>query len=161
MKWSRVAAVIWAAKQMVLDVWKERLLEEFVKVLPFKSWRSKRVVGKMHEHEILKLTGARSGEHGKLLREVERLKLAREASLVEQHLSNDLERRLCEEVASSERKVDDGRAVGREIGSDVEVISNMSSSTCVDFNESPPSIAEARISQSRQRGPTAEGVHWL
>ena len=130
MKRSRVAAVARAAKQMASNVRKERLLEEFVKVLLFKSWRSKRVVGKMHEPEILELTGEWSGEYRKLVREVERLKLAREASLVEQDFSNDLERRTCEEVASSKRgKVDDGRAVGREVDSDVEVMSNMTSST--------------------------------
>ena len=42
-------------------------------------------------------------------------------------------------------EVDDGRAVVREISSDVEIMSNRSSSTYVDFNESPPPIAKARI----------------
>ena len=112
---------------------------------------SKRVVGKMHEPGILELTGEWSREYRKLAREVERLKLAEEASLVEQELSNDLERRFCGGVASSKRKVDHGWAVGREVESDVEVMSNMSSSTCVDFSESPPSITKARI--SHRRGP--------
>ena len=150
MKRSRVAAVTRAAKQMALDVRKERLLEEFVKDLIQELEESKRVVGKMkeaHEHEILELTGEWSREYRKLAREVERLKLAREASLVEQDLSNELEGRLCEEVASSKRKVDDDWAVGWEVDSDVEVMSNMSSSTCVEFNESPPSSAKAWISR--------------
>ena len=63
-----------------------------------------------------------SREYRKLAREVERLKLAWKASLVEQDLSNDLERRMCEEAASSKRKVDDGWAVGREVESYVEHI---------------------------------------
>ena len=42
-------------------------------------------------------------------------------------------------------EVDDGRAVVREISSDVEIMSNKSSSTYVYFNESPPPIAKARI----------------
>jgi hypothetical protein len=150
MKRSRVAAVTRAAKQMVLDVRKERLLEEFVKDLIQELEESKRVVGEMkevHEHEILALTGEWSREYRKLAREVERLQLAREASLVEQDLSNDLEGRLCEEIASSKRKVDDNWAVDGEVDSDVEVMSNMSSSTCVEFNESPRSSAKARISR--------------
>lgn len=145
MKRSRVAAVTRAAKQMVLDVRKERLLEELVKDLIRELEESKRVVGEMkeaHELEILEVTGEWSREYRKLAREVERLKLAREASLVEQDLSNELEGRLCEEVASSKRKVDDGWGVGREVDSDVEVMSNMSSSTCV---ESPPFSAKTRI----------------
>ncbi|EDR03520.1 uncharacterized protein LACBIDRAFT_307301 [Laccaria bicolor S238N-H82] len=130
---------------MVLDVRKERLLEEFVKDLIRELEESKRVVGEMkeaHELEILEVTGEWSREYRKLAREVERLKLAREASLVEQDLSNELEGRLCEEVASSKRKLDDGWGVGREVDSDVEVMSNMSSSTCV---ESPPFSAKTRI----------------
>ena len=80
---------------------------------------------------------------------MERLKLGREAGLVEHDLSNDLERRLCEEAASSKRKVDDGWAVGRKVESDVEV---MTPSTCFDFNESPPSSAKPRIGrESPQR----------
>jgi hypothetical protein len=134
MKRWRVAAVTPAAKQMVLDVQKERLLDEFVKDLIQELEESQRVVGKMkeaHEHEILELTGEWTGEYRKLAREVERLKLAREASLVEQDLLNDLERRM---------------VVGR-VDNDVEVMSNMTSSTCVEFNESPPSSAKARISR--------------
>ena len=56
---------------------------------------------------------------------------------MEQDLSNDLERRMCEEAASSKREVDDGRAVGRQVDSDVEVMSNMTSSTCGAKAESP------------------------
>jgi hypothetical protein len=134
MKRSRVAAVTLAAKQMVLDVGKERLLEEFVKDLIQELKESKRVVGKMkqaHEHEILELTGEWIREYRKLAREVERLKLAREASLVEQDLSNDLERRM---------------VVGR-VDNDVEVMANMSFPTCVEFNKSPPPTAKARINR--------------
>ena len=69
--------------------------------------------------------------------------MAWEASLVEQDFSNDMERRMCEEAASSKRKVDHGWAVGREVGSHGKVMSNMSSSTCVDFNESPPPLPGA------------------
>jgi len=117
MKRLRVAAATRAAKQMVLAVRKERILEEVVKDLIQELEEIKRVVGKMneaHEHEILELTGEWSRECRKLAREVERLKLARDASLVEQDLLNDLERRLCEEAASSKRKVNDDWAVGRE-----------------------------------------------
>ena len=98
------------------------------------------------------------GEYGKLAREVEKPKLAREASLVEQDLSTDLERRMCEEAASSKRKVDDGRAVGREVESDVEAMSSMSSSTCVDFNK-PPSSTKARISLPKREFVGIEGPY--
>ena len=73
--------------------------------------------------------------------------MAREASLVERDLSKDLERTMCEKAASSKRNVDDGRVIGREVDSDVEVMSNMSASTCVDFDEAPPSSARARINR--------------
>ena len=148
MKRSRVAAVTRAAKQMVLDVRNERLLE-VIRELEV----SKRVFGKMkevHEHEILELAGEWFSEYGKLAREVERLKLGGEAGLIEHDLSNDLDRRLCEEAASSKRKVDDGWAVGREVENDVEVMSNMTSSTCVDFNE-PPSSANAESPKRTHR----------
>ena len=48
----------------------------------------------------MELTGEWGSEYGKLARAVERLKLAREANLVEQDLSNDLERRLRREEES-------------------------------------------------------------
>ena len=105
-------------------------------------------------HEILDLTGW-NREYRKLAREVERLKLAREASLVEQDLSNDLERRMCEEAASSKRKVEDGWA---EVESNVEVMSNVSCSTCVEFNESPPPAPRYGLAESRRTEPTAERV---
>ena len=63
---------------------------------------------------------------------LEMLKLAGEASLVEQDHLNELERGVCQLAVSSKGKVEDGWAVGRGVESDVEVISNMS--TCVDFN---------------------------
>ena len=55
-----MAAATRAAKQMVLDVWKERLLGECVRHLIQELKESKQVVGKMkeaHEHEILELAG--------------------------------------------------------------------------------------------------------
>ena len=89
MKWSRVAADTWAAMQMVTNVRKEKILEAFVKNLVQELEESKRVVGKMkeaHENEILELTGEWSRHYRKLAREVERLKLVREASLLEQDI---------------------------------------------------------------------------
>ena len=84
--------------------------------------------------------------------------MAWEASLVEQDFSNDMERRMCEEAASSKRKVDHGWAVGREVGSHGEVMSNMSSSTCVDFNK-PPSSTMARISLPKREFVGVEGPY--
>ena len=50
------------------------------------------------------------------------------------------------------RKVDDGWAVGREISSDVESMSNVSSSTCVDCDESPSSANAESPKMTHRRG---------
>ena len=99
---SRVAAVTRAAKQMVLDVRKERLIEEFVKELMADLEESKQTIKSLraeHEREIEEMVGEWRKDCWRLSDEVERLKLAQEARLVEQGLSNTMESELIERSA--------------------------------------------------------------
>ena len=98
-KRSRVVAVTRAAKQMVLDVRKERLTEEFVKELMVDLERSRETIKSLraaHEREIEEMAGEWRKDYRRLSDEVDRLKLAQEARLVEQELSNVMESELIE-----------------------------------------------------------------
>lgn len=79
LKRSRVAAVTRAAKQMVLDVRKERLTEEFVKDLIAEVEECKQAVVTLrseHEREIQEIAEDWRQQCRKLSKEVEQLKLA-------------------------------------------------------------------------------------
>ena len=146
-KRSRVAAVTRAAKQMVLDVRKERLIEEFVKELMVDLEESRETIKSLraaHEWEIKEMAGEWRKDYLRLSDEVDRLKLAQKARLVEQELSNTMESELIERSALLCQKAgisldeyfeeaypgDDSETLS---GSDLELeeMSNMSTSTYV------------------------------
>lgn len=105
---SRVAAVTRAAKKMVLDVRKERLIEEFVKELMTDLEESRQTIKSLHaahEREIEEMAGEWRKDCRRLSDEVERLKLAQEARLIEQQLSNAMESELIERSALLNQKV--------------------------------------------------------
>jgi hypothetical protein len=142
-KRSRVAAVTRAAKQMVLDVRKERLIEEFVKELMVDLEESRETIKSLraaHEREIEEMAGEWRKDYRRLSDEVDRLKLAQEARLVEQELSNAMESELIERSTLLYQKAGilldehcEETYPGEETlsGSDLEEMSNMSTSTYV------------------------------
>jgi molecular chaperone GrpE (heat shock protein) len=109
LKRSRVAAVTRAAKQMVQDVRKERLTEEFVKDLLIEMDEHKRAIAVLkseHEEEMAEMAEGWKGDYQRLCKEVERLQLAQDARLMEQELSNQLETDLLERLTVQEQKDD-------------------------------------------------------
>ena len=158
-KRSRVAAVTRAAKKMVLDVRKERLIEEFVKGLMADLTESRQTIKSLraaHEREIEEMAGEWRKDYQRLSDEVKRLRLAQETRLIEQELSNTMESELIERSALLYQKagilLDGGH--GGEMGFpshakdciaypgddtetlsgsdlDLEEMSTMSTSTCV------------------------------
>ncbi|TFK20179.1 hypothetical protein FA15DRAFT_673728 [Coprinopsis marcescibilis] len=98
---SRVGVVTRAAKQMVLDVQKERMVEEFCKDLIEEAAESRKEVTKVkseREKEIREVIEEWREENRRLRQEVKMLKAAQEAKALEQELSNDLEDRLVERL---------------------------------------------------------------
>ena len=144
-KRSRVAAVTRAATQMVLDVRKERLIEEFVKELMVDLEESRQAIKSLraaHEQEIEEMAGAWRKDYRRLSDEVDRLKLAQEARLVEQEMSNAMESDLierstllCQKAGTSLDEYFEEAYPCEETlsGSDLELeeMSNMSTSTYV------------------------------
>jgi len=105
LKRSRVAAVTRAAKQMVQDVRKERLTEEFVKDLIAELEECKQSIVKLraeHEQEIQELAGEWRKDCRRLAQHVERLELAQESRRVEQELSNEMEADLVHRLSIAE-----------------------------------------------------------
>ncbi|KIM34771.1 hypothetical protein M413DRAFT_450077 [Hebeloma cylindrosporum] len=105
LKRSRVAAVTRAAKQMVQDVRKERLTEEFVKDLIAELEECKDSIGKLraeHEREIQELAGEWRKDCRRLAQQVDRLELAQESRRVEQELSNEMEADLVHRLSVAE-----------------------------------------------------------
>jgi len=105
LKRSRVAAVTRAAKQMVQDVRRERLTEEFVKDLLVEMDGHKRAVGMLkseHEKEMAEVAEGWKGDYQRLCKEIERLQLAQDARLMEQELSNEIETDLLERLILQE-----------------------------------------------------------
>ncbi|GLB42700.1 hypothetical protein LshimejAT787_1201490 [Lyophyllum shimeji] len=94
----REKAVTRAARRMVCDVQKERMVEEFVKDLigEVKSERER------CEREV---RGQWVGEYRRVREEVERMRVAREARMVEQEVGNELEERLVQRVREAEGRV--------------------------------------------------------
>lgn len=135
LKKSRVAAVTRAAKQMVQDVRKERLTEEFVKDLLVEVDEHKRAIVLLkseHEKEMAELAGGWKGDYQRLCKEIERLQLAQDARLMEQELSNQVETDLLERLILQEQKdyatrLEDDSAT---LSGDSEA-SNLSTSTVV------------------------------
>lgn len=146
-KRSRVAAVTRAAKQMVLDVRKERLIEEFVKELMVDLERSRETIKSLraaHEREIEEMAGEWRKDYRRLSDEVDRLRLAQKARLIEQELSNTMESELierstllCQKAGISLDEYFEEAYPGEDTetltGSDLELeeMTNMSTSTYV------------------------------
>lgn len=180
-KRSRVAAVTRAAKQMVLDVRKERLIEEFVKELMADLEESRQTIKSLcaaHEREIEEMVGEWRKDCRRLSEEVDRLKLAQEARLVEQELSNVMESELiersillCQQAGIPLDKYRGESCPGEDTetlsGSELELeeMSNMSTSTYVGSGgeQSPSSISsfdrEKRIFPQRTAKPSSLKIH--
>ena len=110
MKRSRVMAITRAAKQMVLDVQKERLVEEFVKDLIEEVEESKRdmkSLRKSHEKEIEEVNGDWMKDHRAILKELDALKLAQETRLLEQEIANDEEDLLYANLLAGKRRAEE------------------------------------------------------
>ncbi|RDB21851.1 hypothetical protein Hypma_010869 [Hypsizygus marmoreus] len=108
LKRSRVAAITRAAKRMVLDVQKERMVEEFVKDMIGEVEEGKRELERLreeHEREVREIEGEWVKEYRGVVRELERLRLAQSARMVEQEVANELEDGLCESLREGKRHV--------------------------------------------------------
>lgn len=142
LKRSRVAAVTRAAKQMVQDVRKERLTEEFVKDLLVEVGEHKRALATLkaeHEKEMAEMAEGWKGDYQRLCKEIEHLQLAQDARLMEQELSNQVETDLLERLMAQEQKGDathseeliEDDSVTLSGDTDCEQSSNLSTSTFV------------------------------
>jgi hypothetical protein len=110
MKRSRVMAITRAAKQMVLDVQKERLVEEFVKDLIEEVEESKRNMESMreaHEREIEEMNGEWMKDYRAVMRELDSLKLAQETRLLEQEITNEEDDSLFKNLLAGKRRVEE------------------------------------------------------
>jgi len=172
LKRARVAAVTRAAKQMVQDVRKERLTEEFVKELIIEAQECRQAVATLraeHEKEIQELTQEWRDDCRRLMKEVVRLKLAEDARMMQQTLSNDMESELLERLAVCEKKVKgDGTWSAEGISdalqkedldtlsddTDLEEMSNMSTSTFVgSAGQCSPSVKSSFDDMSMEKPP--------
>ncbi|KAF9467558.1 hypothetical protein BDZ94DRAFT_1248411 [Collybia nuda] len=109
MKRSRVSAITRAAKQMVLDVQKERMIDEFVKDLIEEVGASKEEVKKLkaeHEREVAEINGDWMKDYRKITKELDALKLAQEARLVEQEVANHMEQSLYDNLQEGKKQVE-------------------------------------------------------
>lgn len=149
LKRARDGAIAHAATHMMQDVRKERLAEEFVRDLIAEVQECKQTIVTLkrdHEREVQELAEDWRKECRQLRQEVERLRLARDAHLLEQDLSNEMEGELLERLQLAEEEMDvldeqsvqlrDDSLIGDNDDtlylSDSEHMSNISSSTCVD-----------------------------
>ncbi|KAH0580568.1 hypothetical protein H2248_002064 [Termitomyces sp. 'cryptogamus'] len=150
----RVAAVTRAAKRMVQDVQKERMVEEFVKDLIEEVGTTKAEMGSMkekHEREVEDIQGEWAKDYRKVREELEQLKLAQSARLAEQELSNSLEESLFERIEEGKRRVkqleegfkivgyassDETLTEAETSDAESELVSDLSSSTCVSSRAS-------------------------
>ncbi|KAG6896903.1 hypothetical protein C0992_005375 [Termitomyces sp. T32_za158] len=149
----RMAVVTRAAKRMVQDVQKERMVEEFVKDLVDEVGMAKAEIGSMkekHEREVEEIQGEWVKDYRRVKEELERLKLAQSARLAEQELSNSTEESLFEKIKEGKRRVEQLEEILKGVGyaasgetiedeaSDVdsELVSDLSSSTCVSSRAS-------------------------
>jgi hypothetical protein len=109
MKRSRIAAITRAAKQMVLDVQKERMIDEFVKDLIEEVGASKEEVKNQrdeHERQVAEINGDWLKDYRKISRELDALKVAQEARLVEQEVANDMEQALYDNVRARKKQLE-------------------------------------------------------
>ncbi|KAG6852895.1 hypothetical protein C0991_008345 [Blastosporella zonata] len=150
----RVAAVTRAAKRMVHDVQKERMVEEFVKGLLEEMGTAKAEVGSLqaqHEREMEEIHEDWMKDYRRVTQELAQLKLAQSAKMVEQEVSNSMEESLFESLKEGKRRVEcleeSLKAVGYASSeatlnddaseADFELLSELStSSTCVSSSGS-------------------------
>lgn len=167
LKRSRVAAVTRAAKQMVQDVRKERLTEEFVKDLIAELEECKQSIVNLraeHEREIQELAGEWRKDCRRLAQQVERLELAQESRHVEQELSNEMEADLVHRLSIAEHGEEvnrppsglSGTYDGAETLSDSDFEQMSNASTCVGSggDRSPNGKIEFVESSANQTEPT-------
>ncbi|KAG6906484.1 hypothetical protein DXG01_013723 [Tephrocybe rancida] len=105
----RVAAVTRAAKRMVQDVQKERMVEEFVKDLIGEMGTTKAELGNLqaqHEREVEEIHGEWVKDYRKVTHELAQLKLAQSARLAEQEVSNSMEDSLFESMQEGRRRIE-------------------------------------------------------
>ncbi len=149
LKRSRVAAVTRAARQMVQDVRKERLTEEFVKELLAEMDEYKRSIASLraeHEKEMAEMAEGWKKDYQRMSKEIELLQLAQEARLMEQDISNQMESDLLERLVPLEQNTctmfaeecldDDLETLSG--GSDLDGASSLSTSTVVGSPQSSP-----------------------
>ncbi|KAF8063300.1 hypothetical protein FPV67DRAFT_1505924 [Lyophyllum atratum] len=106
----RVAAVTRAAKRMVLDVQKERLVEEFVKDLIGDVAAAKAEVWELrveHEKEVQEINGDWMRDYARVKSELAQIRLAQEARLLEQDMSNTMEESLFESLREAKRRIEE------------------------------------------------------
>ncbi|KAG6885328.1 hypothetical protein C0993_003176 [Termitomyces sp. T159_Od127] len=149
----RMAVVTRAAKRMVQDVQKERMVEEFVKDLVDEVGTAKAeiwIMKEKHEREVEEIQGEWVKDYRRVKEELDRLKLAQSARLAEQELSNSTEESLFERIKEGKRRVEELEESLKGVGyassdkatedeaSDVdsELVSDLSSSTCVSSRAS-------------------------
>ncbi|KAJ2918924.1 hypothetical protein MD484_g1540, partial [Candolleomyces efflorescens] len=105
----RVGVATRAAKQIVLDRQKERMIEEFVKdVLKEAETDRKALIDlkERHEKEITEMVAEWQKEQKRTRREIEQLRLAQAAKALEQEMSNELEDRLFEQLRQGSENLD-------------------------------------------------------
>ncbi|KAF5376492.1 hypothetical protein D9615_008669 [Tricholomella constricta] len=105
---ARMAAVTRAAKRMVQDVQKDRMVEEFVKDLIGEVQQAKREVRDAkgeHEREVQEIHEEWMKDYRRVVGEVERLKLARQAGWVEQEVANAMEESLVESLREGRQRM--------------------------------------------------------
>ncbi|KAJ3515220.1 hypothetical protein NLJ89_g1887 [Agrocybe chaxingu] len=156
---------------MVVDVRRERLTEEFVKELIAELDECRREMATLreeHEKEMAEMAGDWRRDCRRLSREVERLKLAQDAYLWEQELSNGLEDDLMTRLALSEWRFDpvagssvpeldeDTETLSEGESEQMSIMSNTSTSTFVGSTGIPSpssklSFEESTPSKRRRR----------
>ncbi|THV00802.1 hypothetical protein K435DRAFT_776282 [Dendrothele bispora CBS 962.96] len=107
-KRGRIRAITRQAKRMVIDTRREGMIGELVKDLTKEVQEEKQKVLKLqeqHAEEVRSITAEWETKYRELLREIECLRLAQKARLIEQEISNDLEDRLCSRVRELEAGV--------------------------------------------------------
>ncbi|KAG5643992.1 hypothetical protein DXG03_009282 [Asterophora parasitica] len=106
---ARAAAVTRAAKRMVHEVQKDRMVEEFVKDLIEEVGDAKRAMEqarKAHESEVEEIHGEWRRDYRQVTAEVERLKLARRGGWAEQEVANAMEESLVERLEEAKTRIE-------------------------------------------------------
>ncbi len=128
----------------------------------------------LHEHELKQFTWEWYQEYWKLVRQIERLSLAQQASSVQQDLQNDFEDSLCESLEAAQRRVEELEArlegyqnslVATHISDDDHETIASSSVTCVSFDgreiSSPPRRGFARLQRMPMTPRKIRSARWV